>query len=332
MKKLVISLVVIAFLTVPFYGDDSEGFFVELDSWYAQPDNSYAVGYDNPNRWENPDEENNWTGGDALRFDFDESYTLGLEFGYDTDQYGAFSVSYWGYDEDEEELWTSPGTEDIVSPYSHPWSDNRFGADYLGWSGETDAQIIDLKWSNDFCGDCVFSAEYYTGLRFWDYEQKSDLVVSKTYGTYDPNDSNSETGIIKVKSDNDGWGFMGGLDGAYDFSDRFSLHSGLELAFLKGDSDFTYNYKALKNMDGYVWWTQSTNNREDEIFVQYSLDTGVKYSFPFGLYLDGGYKYASWVDALQKGSATAWNDTYSPDFRTQDVNWSGFYFDVGYKF
>ncbi len=304
MKRILMAAAIIGLLTVPSM---AEGFFVELDTWYAQPDNSQVFGAFK-------DESSSKQLWRPVSFEFDNEFTFELVFGYDFGTFGALSASYWdGYD-DGIDFYTDDTQNDghsntYFTPGGNMW-------DEIFFHFETDAKQIEIAWSNSVPGKGKWTVDYTVGLRYFEYD----------FASWNRNWDSTDDVYKWANSESDGLGLFGGLGGNFAFTDNYSIHGGFDVAFLSGDRDVYYGRE-------YSWATSNNKdwrNSTDETFVQYGLDLGFKFFIFQGLYGDFGYKYANWKDVATRVNYKQYGMIDDDD--TYNVGWDGFYLNVGYDF
>ncbi len=301
MKRLLLVTVLVGLLAIPSM---AEGWFVEMGNWYAKPSNGQTFG-------QYVDDSGSMEHHYPVEFDMGHDWTWELGFGYDTGDFGAFSVNYWNGYEDTWSYYTEGAGSDWWFEPSGPNYDDLYHI------FTTRAWQVDLKWSNTFGGDGKWSGEYYTGLRYFDYEL---AAYKEAY--------NSSSDYFRMYWDDDvyGLGFSGGLSGIFSFTDRLYLHGGMDIAFLAGNREVNV-YK--RDDSGGCFDDEMTYN--DEIFTHFNVDFGFKFFIYEGLYGDFGYRYASWIDTATQIEFKGGPNENDFD-KTEDVNWEGFYLNLGWDF
>ncbi len=312
MKKILLAVMIIGLFVMPA---KAEGWFVEFGTWYVQPDNSQVFG-----RWMDR-QDTDFPIHDPRAFEFDdEEFTLDLEFGYDAGEYGVFSFYYWdGYSEDVSYQFDN---RDFSTFYFVPggyW-------DYSYFEAEMDSKLYELKWGHSLSGNDRLSGSYYVGIRYFDYEL--NFWNRNNDENFDP--LTSDYNIKTFDNEVDGWGFSGGVEGQFKFSDMFSLHGGIDLAFLRGDKEILYMFREYDN--GNLDEGPTLNHTyNDEIIPQMGLDIGGLFTFNDMFYGNFGYRYSVWQDvATQLPQFSNFGETEIDS--AQDVNWSGFYLNLGLSF
>ena len=188
MKKYILCLAIVALMSLPVM---AEGWFVELDFWYVQPDNSFLLG-------EFVDVDGS---GDQdftpASFDFDEDLSWDFAFGYDSDDYGIFTFSYWTYGDN-----TSFFTDDSDWEVNVDWG---FNFDHH-YNFETDAYTVDMTWGQHWGNDGGWTGTWYMGLRIFDYEfSETYWLEDDVFDTFDMHG--------RFTNETSGFGFCGGFLG-----------------------------------------------------------------------------------------------------------------------
>ncbi len=311
MKKIIALAILVTAMCFPAM---AEGFFVELGTWYVQPDNSQVFG-----RW--MDRSDDFPIHDPVDFNFENELTWNIEFGYDTGEYGFFSFSYWdGYDES----WRYDSPMNNGSTWFVPGGSNW---DWTIFEIDVDAEQYEFKWGDHFGGKNRLEGTYYIGLRYSSYELN---VWNQNHDNVDFDPLTDDYVIKTFDNDFDGWGFSTGISAQYEFNKKFFFFAGVDFAFVRGDEDLNYQFRYYDN--GVVDEGPTMNHTyKNEIVPQVGLDLGLKFFFTDSIYSNFGYKVASWQDVgAQLPRFSRFGETEIDS--SQDVNWSGFYFSLGWDF
>ncbi len=311
MKKTFVFIIVAVLCTfsanAQYYSDESEGWFVELGTWYVQPDNSMVIG---------EVDSANLTGGiDIRRFDLtpDEELSWGFSAGYNDYDFGCFSVDYWEYSTSEDYFVQDSNFETLsyLDLYSEYYLNNY-------WAVDTDAFQAELVWGDNFEGTKKFSGNYFLGIRAFEYKYDMNWSASGGTGLAD-----TASATLRVKSD--GIGLCGGVYGDYKINDFISLNCTFDIAAVRGEFDRKYYYRDdLPTVDSDAYSTDS------KVFFQYGISAGLDFKIWKNLSGDFGYKFATWEEATSNMNSTVFYKDYVP--QVSDVNWSGFYFNLSYVF
>ncbi len=303
MKRVLLLIAVVGLLAVPSM---AQGWFIEIGDWYSKPGNAQEFG-------EFVDNGKSIETHEPVEFDMDHEHSWELGFGYDSGDYGVFSLTYWnGYEGDYEFFTDDSQYDGNSSTWFTPGGNNYYDMFY---AFGTDAWTVDFKWTNGFGGEGKWSGEYYVGMRYFDYE-----LSANNYNYYDSTDWVRKT----WDANSNGLGFSGGVTGIFSFSDRYSVHGGFDIAFLRGDRDVDTDW------DGYSWGEEMKFSYNNELFTQFGIDLGFKFFLTDNLYGDFGYKYSRWMDASTNLKFKEFGQVDLDE--SEDVTWEGFYMALGWDF
>lgn len=277
---------------------DWQGWFFQLDGALVTPGNTNTATFaQGPSA----------LGGGLLGFetevdwvDWDDDVALRGSIGYSFGSMGAIRVSYWTYDDTQE--------------------NNGTAYDYYGANWFTVGPVTNMSLSYYYLADVAWDFEQTLEAEMWDLEYTRTKQIGNpltlTYGAgiriasftdtlegryvIDPSIQNFDFAASR-SIDSDGFGITGNIGAEYEFSDLFGISSNLRVGFLTSDSDQEHE---IADVDGYVLYAGSptypvfteSQSFEDEVAMTYDFD--INFTFHTGGYFDIelGYFYSVLTD------------------------------------
>ena len=202
--------------------DDFKGWFVLLDLADTQP-NSLNMHYANVT-----DLVTNDVTRLTLDNDADLSYRLGG--GYSWGKMGKLMVSYWTFNNEDEESGAATGyLYPTIFGYGQVYGQQYLYSPTFKAKGKVQAMTFDVDYARPFETGEKMTISWMAGLRIASYEETQSFTGTNLYATY--------TYAQKKNFKNDGWGPKIGVNVDWGFTDRFSLAGTAAFSFMQISSD-----------------------------------------------------------------------------------------------
>ena len=289
---------------------DWEGWFFQLDGALVTPGNTNTATYMRaPNSvvggFFGAESEVEWV-------DWEDDVAFRASVGYSFGSMGAIRVSYWTYDDTQENSGSDydfyGGAWFTVGPVTNMYFSYLSVSD-TEWDFEQtlEAETWDVEYTRTKQVGNPLLLTFGVGLRVASFTDT--LEGQYTLPDVDPNNPFPFPATRTI--DSDGFGITGSIGAEYDFSDLFGMSSNLRVGFLTVDSDQAHS---IVDEGGYTLDAGTPTypeffeeeKFEDEVATTFDFD--LNFTFHTGGFFDVevGYFYSVWSDMPQFNLTRTW--------------------------
>jgi hypothetical protein len=271
---------------------DWQGWFFQLDGALVTPGNTdtatYMRGPNVPIGFNGAESEVEWV-------DWDDDIALRGSIGYSFGSAGAIRVSYWTYDDTQE---NSGADYDIygaawftVGPVTNV-AFSYYAPSQTTWDFEQtiEATTWDIEYGKVREVGNTLNLMFGVGVRIAEF--KDTLDGQYVLPDLDPNDIFVASRTI----DGDGIGITGSIGASYEFSDLFGISSNLRVGFLTADVDMEHSLFDKGDYAGLGYYPTFSESETIEDKVAMTMDFDINFTFHTGGFFDieVGYMYSQW--------------------------------------
>lgn len=221
-------LAMVALSAPAMAGDpDYKGWYGNLDLALTQP-NSLDQNFGN-----HTDFSGSVSQTERLVVNNDDDFTWRLGVGYSWGSKGSLQVSYWSFDNDDNESGNVSGEFNPLfisysSYYGQYLYDNATGVDFEAKTN-VKASTWDVDYIRPMSVSDKFTVKWLAGLRSASFEETDEVFAEET--TY------GEAYAQEKHFESDALGFRVGATAVFDFTKRFSLEASATFSFLQADTE-----------------------------------------------------------------------------------------------